>query len=109
MPVAEAQQRISAHEFAEWLAYDRLSPFGPEREDWRAGMVASKIVNIFAGKGTRLAKPEDFMPTFPDKREREDDASVPDKIWNFLKSLAPPRRKVARGKTNDNRKAGRRA
>lgn len=54
---------MSAREFAEWMAYYRLEPFGEERADLRAGIIASASVNVWAKRG-RSAKPSDFMPKF---------------------------------------------
>lgn len=60
MSVRRAQQEISAAEFAEWQAYNRLEPSGPDTEDLRFGALCALIANSFRGKG-RAAKPEDFM------------------------------------------------
>lgn len=37
---------MSASEFAEWQAYARIDPFGEEREDQRAGVIAAVIANV---------------------------------------------------------------
>lgn len=62
MTVGELLDRMSAREFSEWMIYDELSPIGPERADWRAGMLATVIMKS-AGSKRRL-KPDDFMPQF---------------------------------------------
>ena len=41
---------MSSSEFAEWMAYDRLEPFGPQRDDLRAGMIAAPIIRTLGGK-----------------------------------------------------------
>ena len=46
MSVKRAMREIDSREFAEWLAYSNLEPFGPEREDQRAGMIAAIIANV---------------------------------------------------------------
>ncbi|MEW6223199.1 MAG: DUF4035 domain-containing protein [Chloroflexota bacterium] len=46
IPIGELQLRVSSREFAEYWAYDQLEPFGPERDDLRAGVVASTIANV---------------------------------------------------------------
>lgn len=53
-------------EFVEWLAYSRIEPFGDERADWRAAMVASVIaeVNRNAKKRKRSFQPKDFLLKF---------------------------------------------
>lgn len=62
MSVARAQQEIDAPEFAEWLAYYSIEPFGEERGDLRAGIVAAQIANAFRGKNQRPFKAIEFMP-----------------------------------------------
>jgi hypothetical protein len=59
---------MDAGEFAEWMAYDALEPFGPMRGDVQAGLIASTLANVHRGKGTPPYKIKDFMPVF-DKPE----------------------------------------
>lgn len=58
----------------EWYDYATLEPFGEERADLRAGIVASTIANVFRGKRQRPFKPAYFMPKFggaatPERRQ----------------------------------------
>ena len=47
----------------EWQIYCRdYDPFGNERLDLHAGIVASTIANVNRGKNTHPFKPTDFMP-----------------------------------------------
>jgi len=46
MSVRRAQQEIDSREFAEWLAFMELEPFGPARDDLRAGTLAALIANV---------------------------------------------------------------
>jgi hypothetical protein len=39
-------ERAVLHELAEWAAYYQCEPFGEERADLRAGIVASVIANV---------------------------------------------------------------
>lgn len=48
----------------EWQDYAMLEPFGEERDDLRAAIIASTIANVFRGKRRRPFKPVDFMPQF---------------------------------------------
>lgn len=58
-------QQISSQQFAEWQAYTKLEPWGEERGDLRAGIVASTIANVNRStKSTRAFRPQDFMPDF---------------------------------------------
>jgi hypothetical protein len=61
---------MTSREFTQWISYAALEPFGFEIENWRAGMIASAIINaVYAtvprGKSTRRPKiltPGDFYP-----------------------------------------------
>ena len=55
------------------MAYTRVEPWGEEREDWRAAMVASTIANVNRGKSQKPFKPEDFMPDVGGKRKKSAD------------------------------------
>jgi hypothetical protein len=57
---------MSSREFAEWIAYYRLEPFGETRADLRAAIVACTIANANRNpkKQRRPFKPADFMPEF---------------------------------------------
>lgn len=54
--------RMTSSEISEYIAYDRISPFGEERSDLRAGIVASAVVNHSMSPPKRPTKPVDFMP-----------------------------------------------
>ncbi len=43
------------------MAYYQVEPFGEERADLRAGIVASTLININRRKGTKMSKPTDFL------------------------------------------------
>jgi hypothetical protein len=47
---------------AEWIAYYQIEPFGVEKEDFRAGIIASTIANVNRQKGQKAFTPKDFMP-----------------------------------------------
>lgn len=58
-------------QYREWNDYATMEPFGEERDDMRAGIVASSIVNTLVminrdpKKGRpKLTVPGDFMPQF---------------------------------------------
>lgn len=46
------------------MEYAKLEPFGEERADLRAGIVAATIANAHRRKGSKPFKPSDFMPAF---------------------------------------------
>jgi Protein of unknown function (DUF4035) len=62
--------KITGKQLAEWQAYDRLDPFGYERLDLHAGIIASTDANINRGKKGTAYEVSDFMPHFgPRKRK----------------------------------------
>lgn len=62
---------MTSAQFAEWMAYSRLEPWGEERDDLRTGIVASTMANINRGKSRKPYKPTDFMPSFEPISEEE--------------------------------------
>jgi len=61
----ELRAVLSYAEFQEWCLYYQIEPWGDERADLRAGIVASTIAN-YAGRqradGADPALPVDYMP-----------------------------------------------
>jgi hypothetical protein len=64
--VAELQAAMSSREFTEWQAYFALEPFGEERADIRAALVASVIANVNRNPKKRSSPfaVKDFMLRF---------------------------------------------
>lgn len=60
-----------------------MSPFGDERADLQAGIIASTIANVNRGRNTTAFKPEDFMPY--SKRESITDEVIKKKINKFMR------------------------
>ena len=69
MTVGELLSRISSRELSEWRAYCGLEPFGEDRADLRAGIVASTVANVFRKSGTKPYKAQDFMPKFGKEKQ----------------------------------------
>ena len=80
--------RLSSAEFAEWMAYDTIKPFGPPAAASEAGLVASTFFNMSRGKDVDPPGPADFMPQIrrPEKK-RPSSAALGEQI----KALLPPR------------------
>lgn len=68
--------RLPWRVWSEWQTFAALEPFGEERADLRAGIVAATIANYLArGKGKPAFKPRDFMPQFGKPAQSESAAS----------------------------------
>ena len=60
-------ETIDSAELTEWLAYDQIEPFGPQREDLRTGLVCSTVANFSMSPPKKPHKPSDYM-LFADSR-----------------------------------------
>jgi len=83
--VAELQQRMSSAEFEDWLAYNQVSPIGPERLDHLAALVAATVANAnpFRKKGSKSVAVAAFVPQWAPKAR----ASTPDDQLAYVKIL----------------------
>lgn len=70
--MAELLSRVSSEELTEWQAYYAMEPFGQERGDLQAGVVASTVVNLFKEKGDEPSQPSDFKLEFKPKKPEVD-------------------------------------
>lgn len=77
MTVRELLARIDSRELTEWRVYYGMNPWGPEREDLRAGTIASVMANCHSTEKT--FQPSDFMPEFgAAQREPQSDEQLRD-------------------------------
>ncbi len=102
--VAELLDRISTHELDEWLAYYQLEPWGEERADLRAGIVASTIANFrpFRKRKSKSFKPKHFMPTF----RRRTPATMKQKFFAWAVSFGVVQKSEDKKKPKAKKKAG---
>lgn len=56
--------------FLEWQAYSHIDPFGNERLDLIAGIIASTTANVHRGKNDKPFKASDFMPDWRSQEEK---------------------------------------
>lgn len=63
---------MPASELTEWMAFYRLEPFGVERDNYHAGLIASLLYNVHRGKKNSPMSPDDFMlRDIVEKKERD--------------------------------------
>ena len=53
---------MSSSEFAHWMAYESLEPFGPLVDDFRAGTIAAVGYNMARSSNAKAMGASDFMP-----------------------------------------------
>ena len=66
MNVDALLDRLTSRQIAEWMAYYTIEPFGEQRADLRAAIVASTVANANRDPAKRREpfSPTDFMPQF---------------------------------------------
>lgn len=62
---------MDAREFAEWIAFGEIEPFGGARDDERAGIIAAAIVNLYRKPGSALDW-TDFLPLYETRNPSTD-------------------------------------
>lgn len=94
---------MSSRELTEWQMFYHIEPFGGERADLQAGIVASTIANVNRGKGSKVFSPADFMP-FAEKprKKKQTEAEIEAALDRFAAAYNIP--KVPPGEHHDSSK-----
>lgn len=67
---------MSAKQFAEWMVYEQLEPFGERAHYWRTGQICAAVRNSQRAKESdSIAHAEDFMPKTFFENDEDDEAS----------------------------------
>jgi hypothetical protein len=72
---------LTSRQLSEWMVFYGLDPFGEQRADLRAGIVASVVNNRWRGRHETPREPADFMPF------REQPKQTPDEIKRTLRTI----------------------
>lgn len=83
---------MSSHEFAEWLAFRQLQPFGEWRDDWRMATLAAVITNAMTRSkdSDPIREAKDFMPDFEkalDEMESQEEISEQERVMRKIKGV----------------------
>lgn len=94
---------MSWDQYCGWRQYYQLEPFGEERADLRAGIVASTIANVNRDTKRRSKPfaPSDFMPDFDNSRAPK--PMMEKSSWERLKATAKSLAKGGSFATNKER------
>jgi hypothetical protein len=65
MTRGEMMARMSAREFDQWIAYDRVEPIGEWRADIRNAMLMTLLANVHRDPKRRPFKLDQFLPFVP--------------------------------------------
>ena len=77
---------MSSREFAEWMAFGTLEPWGFESDNWRAALIAAMVANTVRDpkKKRKPYQPEDFMPQMGKDKEPPSQDDLRSKIDQFM-------------------------
>jgi hypothetical protein len=76
MSVRRLLGEMDSREISEWMAYESVEPFGPWRDDVRAGVVAATVANVNRAKGAKPYMPTDFVLEFAPRKKVDEQAQV---------------------------------
>ena len=69
MTVGELGRRMTSRELTEWMAYERLEPFGERVLQMQLAQLTATVLTVANGKKGHPVKAEDLMPRFVDGEE----------------------------------------
>jgi len=88
----DIRRYMTCREVQEWRAYNEIEPFGEERADLRAAIIARTVAAYLTGHNFKIA---DFMPDFDIKNQ----AQTEDEMLGRLK-LAVKIAEAKKGESN---------
>lgn len=76
--VEELSKRLSAREYAHWVQHYAEHPTDGDRIVFQIAVLCALVANAFRGKGSRRARPKDFLPRYGETKPktREDWARI---------------------------------
>lgn len=79
--------QVTAWQVMRWAEYGQCEPWGEERADLRAGIIAATMANTVRNKSHRPYRPADFMARF-EKKPDQDPAEMKATIMAYLRQVA---------------------
>ena len=70
MTVKQLLSEIDSREISEWIAFNNIEPFGEQRADLRAAMIACVMANAWRGKNQPAFKLDDFILNFDPPKQQ---------------------------------------
>lgn len=94
---------MSSREFAEWMAFYQIQPFGEWRDDYRMARLAAVITNVMTRtkESDRLWNESDFLPDFEmalDERAAQEEIPEHEATWRKIDLIFGAMTKAAKAK-----------
>ena len=88
----ELYSRLTSQEITDWFAFYSLDPWGGQRGDIQAAIIASTIANVNRSKDSKPMTPADFMPRFGEKPKKQtwQDQLAKVRAMSELMGIEPP-------------------
>lgn len=84
MTVARLESEMSLSELLDWMKFYQQCPFGPDREDYRIGLLYSQFYNANRKRGAKAIGPDDVFPSLKRQRKKQS----PQQMENILMAWA---------------------
>ena len=94
---------MSSHEWAEWVAYARVEPFGEARANWHMAVLASLRYNANRGQNAPTLDAVDFLwKVKPPKRQQQlEEKRKAKAMWQDLVAWAKRNQAIEKAKANN--------
>lgn len=86
-PIYELEQCLTSSELSEYMEYNTIAPFGHERDNIHAGMIASAVINSSMARPRKPVLPSDFMLKTAAEREAEEQRQKTQDLMAFMMGL----------------------
>lgn len=81
MTVRDLLANIGSDEFTEWMAFERIEPFGAMADEFRLGAIAAATFNAQrTSEKDPYLTPDQFMPTLANAKRRHAKAPAVDNL-----------------------------
>lgn len=81
---------MSSAEFTEWMAYYQLEPFGQERDNWHAAVIASTMANVMRTKGRGVDVDDFMLKTKPARKQTPQSIYQAFRAWAVANGASAP-------------------
>ena len=85
MTVATLENTMGVGEYARWIEYERLEPFGAVRDNWHMGTLAAMYMQVHGKPGSKPTAGDFMYRTADEQRDRQTRATM-----SALRALAKP-------------------
>lgn len=83
----DLKSSMDSREFAEWIEFYKIHPFGETRADFRNAMVCALLANANRDPKSQPVEMEAFMVDFTKQKNKMTDSQISNKVLGILKTF----------------------